>query len=71
MNKRLTKYLCILVPASLFLYLVPYLYQFSALEYISAENAKKMHFIESKFCITMKQIGARNALSDGGIFDEI
>ena len=30
-----------------------------------------MHFIESKFCITMKQIGARNALSDGGIFDEI
>ena len=32
------KHLCILVPAILFLYLVPYLRQFSAVEYRSAEN---------------------------------
>ena len=30
-----------LVPAPLFLYLVPYLHQFSAVEYSSAENACK------------------------------
>ena len=32
------EHLCDLVPLPLFLYLVPYLHQFSAVEYIGAEN---------------------------------
>ena len=38
-----TKPLCILVPASLFLFLVPYLHQFSAVEYIGADIGAKTH----------------------------
>ena len=34
-----TKHLCILVPAPFFLYLVPYLHQFSTVEYISVDIA--------------------------------
>ena len=33
-----TKHLLILVPAPLFLYLVPYFHQFSAVEYLKAEK---------------------------------
>ena len=51
--------MCILVPAPLFLYLVLYSHQFSAVKYIFG-----------KFSIIIKQIGAGTAPSNGAFWDE-
>ena len=43
------KHLCIIVPAPLILYMVPYLHQLSAVEYSSVENTLFWCYLEQVF----------------------
>ena len=60
--------MCILVPTPLFLYLVPYLYQFSAVKYIS--EIFVVVAILDKCSIIIRNNGARTACSYGAVWEK-